>query len=103
MELNLKFIERIILSNVCPAEDSFLNLVARKEVLEKISLTPEEIESCNVREENGSILWDEKNEKEISVKFSGTEKEYLSSKLVKLNKEEKLNFNLIDVYKEITK
>lgn len=103
MELKLKVIERIILSNICPPEDSFLNLVARKELLEKLTLTTEEVENFEVKEQNGSILWNENKEKEIVIKISDSEKEYLSSKLIKLNKDEKLNFNLIDVYKKITK
>lgn len=103
MEIKLTFTERILINSILPTEDSYLNLLARKDLLKKIVITNEEVEECDLKNNGSNLVWDEKKAKDISVNISEMEREYISNKLKSLDKEKKLNFNLVSFYKEIMK
>lgn len=97
MELNI--INRLQLVGVLPSEGDFLTLTVKKDILQKINLTQEEIEEWEVKpKENGRIEWNTKKAKEIDVVFSAPEGELIKSALVKLNNEKKLNDQTYGLY-----
>lgn len=86
MELNI--IDRIYLPTILPAENTFMDFNMKREILKKVSLTPDDIEKYNIKEdkENHRTTWDINKDREepLHVDFSKQELEYLKSACEKL-------------------
>ena len=103
MKLTLK--ERILTVNVFPAEGSYEDLIVRKDAIEKIGLTQEEIKDFEVKTlDGGGLQWNEEGaSKEFEIKLSTLEKEYVKKHLKKLSDQEKLTVDLLEIYGKFDK
>ncbi len=101
MEIKLSVKERLNLVSHFPNEDSYSNLIIRKDLINKIELNQVEIEKLKVKSQNNQITWDSSQEIEIKVALTNPEKSYISEILKKLDSERKLNSELIAIYEKI--
>lgn len=97
----IKLQDRVHLSFILPQEDSFERLILREEITDKVKITAKEVEEYDIKTlENGAISWKiEDKDNAFDYEFSESEKNYLSSILVELSEEKKLNANMMDMYK----
>lgn len=79
MELHIK--DRFYFPQVLPDKGSFLEFNMKKEILGRIMITEEDKRKFNIQEnqENNSITWDSKLDKEnpLIVEFSDQELQYI--------------------------
>ena len=94
----MKIIDRILIESILPHEGNYTDLIVIKDIKSKVSLTQDEIIKYEVKSlENGTIEW--KNEGyDEEIKFSELEKSIIKKALEKLNSENKLNFQLLNIY-----
>ena len=97
----LTIADRISLQQILPVQDSFENLVMRSDILERTKFTSEEIESNNIKSEDGRISWTETEPKEYE--FHAIEEKYIGDILKKLSDEKKLQALQVNLYKLFTK
>lgn len=96
----MKTLERILLWNILPIEWSFETLILVEDIRKKIEFTTEQIEEIGLKTlENWQITWDDKNEKDVEIKFSEAEKNLIKEELKKLSETKKLKANMITLYK----
>lgn len=103
MKINLSLLDRIILQNSLPTEGKFEDLIIRKKLLEKVSITTQEISEFSIKTtEAGAITWDDtKCKKDFEYETSVLEVNYLNKWLIKLDESEKMNVDLVDLYEKI--
>lgn len=102
MKLKLSIKERLSIIPLFPESGSFDTLIIKKDIIDKISIKQKDIEKHNIKEVNGSIAWNLTDDGDIQ-EFELTELETNHIKLLftKLNNEEKLNENVLEVYKQL--
>lgn len=101
MLLDLTFTERYMLPVVMPQEDSFHNLVIRKDILAKIAIEQEEFDQVGFKVVGNQATWKDPETKK-PTEFTTLEIDYIKKKLQALDKAEKLNAHFIDLYQAIT-
>lgn len=86
MELNI--IDRIYIPSILPAENTFMDFNMKREILKKVTITPDDIEKYNIKEdkENNRTTWDINKDREnpLNVDFSKQELDYLKTACEKL-------------------
>lgn len=109
MIINISFLDRISISQICPANDSIDRLIIRRELLEKVKITGAESEALNLRSETGdkgvSYKWDNKDALLMikDIDFTDGEVTYLRSILQKLSEKKELHATQIDLYQKFFK
>lgn len=93
--------DRIVLPPILPSEGSYTDMVIRRDLIEKLTLSQKEIEEFEVKVDGGQITWDEKKAKEKDVELTELELGLLRKSLKKLDDDKKLTDDFIDLYKKI--
>jgi hypothetical protein len=89
--------ERIVLFGLlAKVEGNYLNLKYLRKFKEDLTIGLEEREDINLRNDQTGTHWDKESDKDIKVPFPVLE--IIKQNLVKLNKIEKLNEELIPLY-----
>jgi hypothetical protein len=96
-DLNVK--DRMILLSFLPTQGSYLDLVVRQELIEKIKFTSQDIQDLNIREEKGVTTWTD-NQSEIAVELSNVHIEAIKKQFKKLNDESLLHLDHLDLYQK---
>lgn len=100
--MKLKLAERITLMGMFPEQNSFENLILKKDLMNKIEVTQQEVTDYEIRTENNSIKWNASGiTSELEISFTQAEKNYLKSIVEKLSKEEKIPDIMFDFCLEI--
>jgi len=104
LKIKLGLYERLLVKGILPQEDSFTNLILRKDLIEKIEITQEEIKKFEIKSVENGAVWNSKGQKDkLELEISSLEGKYLSEVLKKLDSEKKLSFALVDIYEAIVK
>jgi len=96
MELNIK--NRLLLTtSLLPREGNIINLTLARDIRQKVELTQAEIKKYGVKpNESGGLKWDEKGWMK-KVQFTNAEIELLKTQVNNLDKQQKINSELLDL------
>lgn len=97
--MKLKLLDRIILKGLLRTEGSFIDLTIRKDLVEKIDISQEEIKEFEIKTVGNSLEWStEASEKEFEYDLTDLETNAVVEQLKKLDKEEKLSSDHMNLY-----
>ena len=82
---------------ILPEQGNFITLSVKKEILDKIQITQEEIKECEIVEKDGQITWE--NTKETEIEFSEVETELIKKQLKELDEKGTLKDASFSLYK----
>lgn len=100
MKIGLTIAERVHVLNLLPKEGSFVTLQLIREMTRKVGFTATEITDFELKEENGSITWNDKGNVEVIFHFVDAEAEIIRKELRKKNEEGSLNMGIYSVYEK---
>ena len=95
MKLTIK--DRLILNSIYPKESNIVNQTLIRDISKKIEIPQDEMKAINLRPKDGMLLWDEGKGKDIEVKFSALELNLLKGQVDKLDKENKITMDILDL------
>jgi hypothetical protein len=99
--MKFNVITRLTLPSILPEKGSLITMTAKKDLLEKISLTQDEMKSINLRENEGVMYWDA--ECPIEIELTEYEKSMLKKQVEFLDQSEAIPGALLDFCLEIIK
>lgn len=96
-----------ILRNMFPLESNFVSLRAMKSIQAKIDFSTKDLEAIDYKEviENGRVFvkWNKKMAKDIEIKFDKLETKFLVEQVERLDKENKIPAQSLELFEEIMK
>ena len=101
MNIELSFTERMLFQRLMPEQDSFENLTCRREVLEIIKCSSQELKDNKFKQlPDNQMQWEDIN-KNIGVQFSDVQVDYIKEVLKDTSKKKELHCQLEGLYKNI--
>lgn len=105
---SLTLSDRIHLPSILKTEGSYIYLTIRKDIIEKLALTQEELKKYEVKEvkegkQKGWLTWNKKTPSYFDFSFTELEKNEIKLALEKLDKEEKLPVYLQGAFEKFCK
>jgi hypothetical protein len=99
--MKLTFMERSMLIGILPGEGDILYLRTRKELIDKLAFTGEEIEKyVTVDPATGQGKWIPSDEQNVDVMFTNVESGIITDTLKKLNKDRQLKEQHVSLYEK---
>jgi len=95
MKLTVK--DRIHFPELYPQEGNIVTQLLVKDIQEKVNLTQEEDKAINMRQIGQSLFWDEDKEIDKDVEFTTTEIEFLKGRVEKLDSENKITLQILNI------
>ena len=93
--------KRLSIESLLPKEGNYVELVLIKDIITKVKMSQKEIADVEMKYVGERIMWNPEKDKEVEIKFTDKELEIIKKALENLDKENKLNLDLIDLYKEV--
>lgn len=105
---SLTLSDRIHLPSILKTEGSYSYLIIRKDIIEKLQITQEELKKYEIKEvqggeQSGWLTWNKKTPSHFDFSFTELEKNEIKLALEKLDKEEKLPVYLQDAFEKFCK
>jgi len=100
LEVNLKVLERLVLSTVLPKEGNFTTLRLVRQLREALSFDELEHQKLGFIQEGNQVKWNEKARVVKGFKIGEKMLELISDTLTKLDKEEKLRDEHFSLYEK---
>ena len=101
-KVKLTFTERFHLVQLMPEKDSRMNLIARKDVLNKLEFEQKEFKDHEFKNEEGRMTWKEDEKpKTIEFEFSSIELDYVKQKLKEADTNNILDNSLLNAWDKI--
>ena len=94
MKLTVK--DRIVMAGLYPKESNIISQVMIRDIDQKARMTQEDIEKFGIMNDNGLIKWNGKA-KDIEVEFSQAEIKFLQEQVERLDRENKINQDILDL------
>lgn len=98
--MELTILERLILSNLLPAQGNFVNLKLLRVVRENLSFTEEENKLLNFRQEGDQMKWNDGVVADKEIEIGEVVTQIIVKELKKLNDEEGLQNEQLSVYEK---
>lgn len=99
MRLNLK--DRIVLPEVFPSEGTMQEQIVIRDIMNKIAITREEMESYNIRVEGSTYMFDPNVDTSKEIEFSAGEYMLMQASCKKLDEEKRITQRILDVCMKI--
>lgn len=97
--MNLSIKDRLMLNAILPVEGGIITMLVVKQIQKSIAIMPEEVKEFNIQEKNGNLTFSEKGLTEKkSITFDDSEIEVIRTQLRKMDSEQKITLDHIDVY-----
>ena len=98
--MELTILERLIVSNLLPAQGNFVNLKLLRVTRESLSFTEEENKLLNFRQEGDQMKWNDGVVEDKEIEIGEVVTQLIVKELKKLNDEEKLQNEQFSVYEK---
>ena len=100
--MELTIIERLLLLNNLASEGDIIYLRARRELVEKLQLTDDEVKKYAVvmDQETGKVKWNPDVPQKTQVELTDAERNIIKDTLARMNREHKLTADHIDLYEK---
>ncbi len=91
--------DRIIFGDIFPEKGNLVSQLQVRDISEKIRLQAEEREaiSFKVAENGRGVVWDSTKAKDMAVEFSAAEVAFLKGQIDRLDREEKIKPDILDL------
>ena len=102
MQLVLTVKERILVPGLLKSQGKFEDMVARQELIEKVTFSAKEIEEYDIKQrEDGSIAWNAKTAQDKTIECTELEAGFLKKCLKELSEQEKLPSDATTLWKKL--
>ncbi len=98
MKLSIK--DRLTVLDVLPQQGNRLEMSLCEDIYKKITITQEETKKIGLRAKDNTVGWDEKKAKEVEIKFSDLEIDFIKEAFVKWDKEGKFRREMLSTDKK---
>lgn len=101
MKKKVRFIERLMIAQVLPATGNFKTMIIAEDIRKKVLPTQKEMKDFDFEvDDKGGMKWNNTaHKKTFEIQFNDLEINLIVSNLKKLDKEEKLTKEMIDMSK----
>lgn len=93
--------ERLLLGSMLPEIGNRVTLDLAETIALKVKFSPEEIKECGIKLDVKASMYSWEKNKQVSYLFSDQEVELLEKQIDRLDKEEKLSKQILDLMKKI--
>lgn len=101
--MKLSVVQRLTIKNILPQKANYIELVLKKDIIEKIDLAQDEIKKINFKVvaqgDKSNLIWDKEKEEPLEVDFTEAERGLIRPILETLDVEKKLDDNTGELYK----
>jgi hypothetical protein len=98
--ITLSLVDRVAMVNILPNEGNFIKMVIAKDIDEKISLKQFEITDYEVKVIDKGLAWNQKGiDARFEIEFTKAEIELIKEQLLLKDKENKINSDMVNIYK----
>ena len=101
--INMKILDRLVLQNILPNKTSFEDLIIRKDILQKVEITQEELNLIEFKTVENKLTWDGTKDPNKEIIFTESEKNLIKKSLKSISEKNELEENMMDLYKEFVK
>jgi hypothetical protein len=95
MKLAVK--ERILIAGIYPRESNIINQTIVKDISDKVKILQDEMKEINLKLDGGQFTWDNKKAVDKDVEFTDLELQLLKGQVDKLDKENKITMDILDL------
>lgn len=99
---NLNVATRLMLLMHLPEQGSVIEMITIRNIRKKIDFSSQEMEDCQIKNENGRIVWSN-NSRTIDVNFTNGEIDFLKKIINNLDKQGLITDNILDFALSILK
>ena len=93
--------ERLLILNLLPKEESYASLKVIRDLQNTIGLADEEWQEFEIKQESdGKITWNEKGKMPKDFEIGFKARQIVNNALTKLDEQGKLNMQLMEVYEK---
>lgn len=93
--------DRLLLRSVLPEQGNLISMILAKSIAKKLDFTPKEITDFCIKQEGEKITWDSSKCVDIEVSFEESEINLLRDQFKKLDSEEKISIDMVDLYEKV--
>lgn len=103
MKVKFTIKDRIVLPPILPSQGSYSDMIVRRDLIEKITLTQEELTEFEIKTEDNRITWNEEKQRDFEIDL--TELEYTLTKeaLEKLDTNKEITDDFVELYGKFCK
>ena len=98
--MELSVLDRITIGNILPQKGDYISLVLKQAILEKIKITPKEIEEYELKSDGDNIKWNASKAKDVAFVLEESEKSFIKKTLQDLDTKKELAENMVGLYKK---
>ena len=98
-KLELSFLDRLLIPTVLPREASYIEQRVCKDVIDKVSISQDEIVTYKVKNTGESLTWDNSAPKK-EIEFSDAEVSLIAKELRNLDSKKKVSVNMIGLFEK---
>lgn len=95
MKLTIK--NRMLINELYPKESNLISQILVKDINEKINITQKDIKKYEIKSNQNSLTWNTEKDKGLEVDFTDKEIELLKEQVEKLDKENKITQDNLDL------
>lgn len=100
-ELILNSLERLIFANIFPKQDTMINMLLQKGLVDKAKLSPDDINAIELKQEGGGVKGKWGAVMPMSVDVNICEEKYMNDAVDKLDKERAITAELLTICQKI--
>ena len=93
--------ERIVFSQLYPEATNILSALLLRNIKEKVELSQKEASSIDLKILENRMTWDVAKDKATTIGFSCAEVRFLKDRISELDKQNKIQLNLLDIILKI--
>lgn len=100
MIIEMTIADRLQTLGILPREGNFLTMRVIRELISKVGFSATELTDFKIKQDGEFVTWDTSINTTVEKDFLNAELDIIKSALIKLDKEEKLNNELFDIYEK---
>lgn len=101
--MKLNVLERLQLLQILPKEGNFVTLKIVKTLLNNISIGEKEFKEFDIKQTGEQLTWNEKGNEEREIEIGEKAMDIVADTLKKVDKEGKLNNNMLSLYEKFVR
>jgi len=100
MKIGMNVGDRLITMSILPKEGSFVTLKVIRSLMSRLGVTSQEIADYEIVEQDGQVRWNLEGTKPLDFEFDSVELELIRNQLMKMDRENRLNIEVVPIYEK---